>query len=601
MIRDHLRHLVTQAIQSAQAGGDLPAFDIPSFTVEHPKQAGMGDYAVSVAMQLARAARLAPPQIAQKIAGHLQLGDMASAEVVGGYINFRLTPEYLSRQVDEIVQAGDAWGNVTLGAGQSVQVEHGSANPTGPLTVAAGRNVVIGDTLANALAAAGYRVQREWYVNDAGNQIRHFGASVHARYMQLLGHDEPFPEDGYRGDYIIDIARQILAREGDRYASLPRDEARRALGQLGIDAMMDSVRASLARVRVAYDNFFSERSLYDSGLFERVLPILRDKGLLVEHDGALWFSEDGSPIVDAGAPVADLNDAAKSQLQNQKSKVVQAVVIRSPQVIADPAERPTYFASDIAYVWNKLVERGFDRAIYVWGEDHQGDVPRLIAATKALGLDPQRITLLIYRFITLMRGGQEVRMGKRAGNIVTLDDVVDEVGADATRYVLLSRSIDTKIVFDLDAVKQQSEDNPVFYPQYAHARICSIFRKAAEMGSGASTGSADATGVEEQRFDTLTEQSGQAEMYTHPSELNLIRKLLEWPEVVELVATTLQPHHFTTYAQSLAATFNAFYRDCRIIGETPAVYAARMKLARASQITLARTLTLMGMSAPERM
>ncbi len=590
MIRDHLKQLVTQAIQAAQASGDLPGFDMPAFTIEHPKQAGMGDYAASVAMQLARAARMAPPQIAQKIADHLQLGDIASTEVVGGYINFRLTPQYLSRQVDAIVAAGDTWGNIDIGAGQSIQVEHGSANPTGPLTVAAGRNVVIGDTLANALAAAGYRVHREWYVNDAGNQIRHFGASVYARYMQQLGHDEPFPEDGYRGDYIIDIARQIIAREGDRYAGLPRDEARRALGRLGIDAMMDSVRASLARIGVHYDNFFSERSLYESGLFERVLPILRQKGLLIEHDDALWFSEDGSPIADAGTPVADLDDAAKSKLQNQKSKIVQAVVIRSPKVIADPAERPTYFASDIAYVWNKLVERGFDRAIYVWGEDHQGDVPRLIAATRALGLDPQRISLLIYRFITLMRGGQEVRMGKRAGNIITLDDVVDEVGADATRYVLLSRSIDTKIVFDLDAVKQQSEDNPVFYPQYAHARICSIFRKAAEV-----------MGEEAGQQTSATERESGSYEYAHPGELNLIRKLLELPEVVELVATSLQPHHFTTYAQSLAATFNAFYRDCRIIGEAPAVYAARIKLARASQITLARALGLMGMSAPERM
>ncbi|MCS7061643.1 MAG: arginine--tRNA ligase [Anaerolineae bacterium] len=580
MIRDLLRRLIVQAIEKAQRRGDLPTFEIPSITVEHPKQASMGDYATSAAMQLARAVRLPPPQIAQTIAAHLELGDMATAEVVSGYINFRLTAAFLSRQVDAIIAASEHWGDIDLGQGQSVQVEHGSANPTGPLTVAAGRNVVIGDTLANVLEAAGYQVHREWYVNDAGNQIRHFGASVYARYMQLLGHDTPFPEDGYRGDYVIDIAKQIIAREGDRYAGLPRDEARRALGQLGIDAMMDSVRASLARIGVRYDNFFSERSLYESGLFERVLPILREKGLLIEHDGALWFSEDGSPIADAGTPIADLDDSAKSKLQNQKSKVVQAVVIRSPKVIADPAERPTYFASDIAYVWNKLVERGFDRAIYVWGEDHQGDVPRLIAATKALGLDPSRITLLIYRFITLMRGGQEVRMGKRAGNIVTLDDVVDEVGADATRYVLLSRSIDTKIVFDLDVVKQQSEDNPVFYPQYAHARICSIFRKAAEQEESARAG----------------EQT-----YEHPSELNLIRKLLELPEVIELVAATLQPHHLTVYVQSLATTFNAFYRDCRIIGEAPAVYARRMKLARASQIGLARVLRLMGMSAPERM
>ena len=605
MIRDHLKQLITQAIQSAQAQGDLPAFDIPTFTIEHPKQAGMGDYAVSVAMQLARVARLAPPVIAQKIAGHLALGSIATAEVASAYINFRLRPEYLAGQVDEILKAGESWGDVAVGAGQSAQVEHGSANPTGPLTVAAGRNVVVGDTLANVLAAAGYKVHREWYVNDAGNQIRHFGASIYARYMQQLGRDEPFPEDGYRGAYVTDIASGIIERHGDAFASLPKDEARRALGKLGIDAMMDGVRAALARVGIHYDNFFSERSLYESGLFERVLPILREKGLLVEHDGALWFSEDGSPIQKAegrGQKAEARSQESEgtrqhdeqSKIQNPKSEIVQAVVIRSPQVIADPAERPTYFASDIAYVWNKLVVRGFDRAIYVWGEDHQGDVPRVMAVTKALGLDPKRVTLLIYRFITLLRNGQEVRMGKRAGNIITLDDLVDEVGPDATRYVLLSRSIDTKLVFDLGEVAKQSEDNPVFYPQYAHARICSIFRKAAEVSGNRSL--VNGEGPDSNRQLPITNYP-----FGHPSELNLIRKLLELPEVVELVASSLQPHHLTTYAQGLASTFNAFYRDCHIIGEAPDVYAARMKLAQASQITLARVLGLMGMSAPERM
>jgi arginyl-tRNA synthetase len=293
-------------------------------------------------------------------------------------------------------------------------------------------------------------------------------------------------------------------------------------------------------------------------------------------------------------PADDLDHETKLKVDNQKSKIVQAVVIRSPDVIQEPSERPTYFASDIAYVWNKLVERGFDRAIYVWGEDHQGDVPRLIAATKALGLDPNRVVLLIYRFITLMRNGQEVRMGKRAGNIVTLDDVVDEVGSDATRYVLLSRSIDTKIVFDLDLVKKQSDENPVYYVQYAHARICSILRKSREeIGD---------SGLEIQQA-----QSGNRELpigdyqFQHPSELALIRKLLELEEVVEQVTTQLQPHHLTTYAQSLATTFNAFYRDCHVLGEAPEVTAARLKLVRAAKLTLARTLALMGMSAPERM
>jgi arginyl-tRNA synthetase len=247
----------------------------------------MADYAASVAMQLARPAKLPPPQIAQRIAKHLKLNDVATCEVVGGYLNIRLTPLFLTQQVDAILGVGGAWGNIGIGTGKRTQVEHGSANPTGPLTVAAGRNVVIGDTLANALDAAGYQVQREWYVNDAGNQIRHFGESVYARYAQCLGVDEPFPEDGYPGEYIVEIARRIVERDGNKYLSLPRAEARRALGRLGIDMMMDSVRASLARVGIRFDNFFSEKSLYESGLFERVLPILRQKGLLVEYDDAM--------------------------------------------------------------------------------------------------------------------------------------------------------------------------------------------------------------------------------------------------------------------------------------------------------------------------
>jgi arginyl-tRNA synthetase len=595
MIREQLKRYITQAILDAQAAGDLPQSEIPIFTVDHPRQAQMADYAASVAMQMARIAKMPPPQIAQRIAKHLELNDTASVEVVGGYLNIRLTPAYLTEQVSNILKAGDQWGDIDIGAGQRVQVEHGSANPTGPLTVASGRNVVIGDTVANALSAAGYQVEREWYVNDAGNQIRHFGESVYARYAQCLGHDEPFPEDGYRGEYIIDIAKHIIEREGGRYMQMPRDAARRALGRLGIDMVMDGVRASLARVNIRYDNFFSEKSLYESGLFERVLPILREKGLLMAFDDALWFTEDGSPIrkTEARRERATQGQAAPEDAEEdgQKSKAVQAVVIRSPQVIPEPSERPTYFASDIAYVWNKLVERGFNKAIYVWGEDHQGDVPRLMAATRALGLDTSRVVLLIYRFITLMRNGQEVRMGKRSGNIVTLDDVVDEVGSDATRFVLISRSIDTKIVFDLDLVKKQSDENPVYYVQYAHARICSILRKAKE-------------DIGDSRLEMASanlQSPISSYTFSHPSELALIRKLLELEEVVEQVATQLQPHHLATYAQSLAATFSAFYRDCHVLGEAPDVSAARLQLVQATRVTLARTLALMGMSAPDRM
>ena len=296
MIREQLNSHITRAIQAALAAGDLPPFEIPAFTVDHPRQANVADYAVSIAMQLARIAKLPPAQIAQAIVKRLELEGAATVELAGPYINFRLSPQYLTKQVSAILDAGKQWGNIDIGAGKRIQVEHGSANPTGPLTVAAGRNVVIGDTLANALSAAGYDVQREWYVNDAGNQIRHFGESVYARYAQQLGRDEPFPEDGYKGDYIGDIAKSIIEVDGDKHLSLPRDEARRTLGKIGIDAIMDSVRASLLRVGIRHDNFFSERSLHESGQFERVLPILREKNLLVEYDDALWFSEDGSPI-----------------------------------------------------------------------------------------------------------------------------------------------------------------------------------------------------------------------------------------------------------------------------------------------------------------
>ena len=611
MIREQLKRHITQAILDAQAAGDLPQAEIPAFTVDHPRQAQMADYAASVAMQMARVAKMPPPQIAQRIAKHLKLDEIASVEVVGGYLNIRLMPQYLTGQVSAILKAGEQWGNIDTGVGQRVQVEHGSANPTGPLTVASGRNVIIGDTVANTLSAAGYEVQREWYVNDAGNQIRHFGESVYARYAQCLGLDEPFPEDGYRGEYITDIARDIIEREGNRFTQMPRDEARRALGRMGIDMVMDGVRASLARVNIRYDNFFSERSLYESGQFERVLPLLREKNLLVEFDDALWFTEDGSPIrkAEARREKADRTEPAatdESETENQKPKSVQAVVIRSPQIIPEPSERPTYFASDIAYVWNKLVVRGFNKAIYVWGEDHQGDVPRLMAATKALGLDTNRVVLLIYRFITLMRNGQEVRMGKRSGNIVTLDDVVDEVGSDATRFVLISRSIDTKIVFDLDLVKKQSDENPVYYVQYAHARICSILRKAKEE-QGSKGAEENGSSSEQGSIVSPAPQARYSQplpgsyVFSHPSELALIRKLLELEEVVEQVATQLQPHHLATYAQSLAATFSAFYRDCHVLGEAPEVSAARLALVQATKTTLARSLALMGMSAPEHM
>jgi arginyl-tRNA synthetase len=588
MIRDTLHAAVGAAISAAQAAGALPAFDVPTFVIERPRQPEMGDYAASVAMQLARAARMAPPKIAAAIAQHIPPSDDYAVEVVAGYVNFRLTHAHLNGRIGDVIAQDARWGDIDLGSGAAAQVEHGSANPTGYATVGTGRNVVVGDTLANTLEAAGYAVHREWYINDRGAQIVRFGASLYTHYCAVFGVDVPLPPKGYPGDDVVAVAQEIAAREGDRLLALPKDEACRFLGDAGVALMMARIRSTLDRVGVRFDNFFSENSMHTSGLAERMLEELRARGCIREHDGAVWFSEDGSPIR-AGQGVkrddyADDEDAADDD--DGAPKAVQAVMLRSPRIAPDPLDRATYFFSDVPYLWNKLVERRFHPAVYVWGEDHQADVPRLHAAARALGLDENAMRILIYRFITIMRGGVEVRMGKRAGNAIWLDDVIDEVGRDAVRFTLLSRSIDTKIIFDLDLLKEQSDKNPVYYVQYGHARIASIFRNAqTELGEAAVVAGMAAHGCNLQ----------------HPSELALARKLLELPEIVSLVAVTLQPHHYTVYAYALCSAFSRFYDDCRILKQPEAVLFSRLRLARAAQLTLARVLHLMGMDAPEKM
>jgi len=595
MIRACLTEQIAAALAKAQAAGDLPPLPETNITVEHPRQTEMGDYATNLPLQLARLAKMPPQQIAEVINRHLsplaidalfpasaKHDPACNVEVVGGFINFRLTPACLACAVEEIVRQGAQWGHINLGKGRKAQVEHGSANPTGYATVATGRNVVVGDTLANTLEAAGYQVHREWYVNDAGSQVRVFGQSVFARYAQALGQDEPMPERGYLGDDVREVGALIAAREGERFLHLPREQAARAIGRLGIDLVMARIKQTMARLNVRYDNFFSEKQLWTSGLGEQMINLLRARGLVIEHEGASWFSEDGSPIRSGQGQLRHDEDYAAESDEAGKPLPVQAVLIRSPRVIPDPEERPTYFASDIPYAWDKVMVRGFNPAIYVWGEDHQGDVPRLYAAARALGLPDGALRVVIYRFITLMSGGHEVRMGKRKGNALLIDDLLDEIGPDAFRYIMLSRSIDTKFAFDLDVLKQQNDENPVYYIQYGHARICSIERRALEEGWAMS-------------------DSAGGLRYDHPSEQALIRKLIQLPEIVELVATALQPHHYTTYAREVAGAFSKFYEDCRIKGSDPAVARARLMLARAARLTLAKTLSLMGMTAPEKM
>ncbi len=562
MIRQRLRKLIYNAILSAQTAGDLPAFDVPDVPIDRPQRPELGDYSSSVALKLASVARRAPLQIAQTIARHLESEPaLARVEVVApGFVNFRLAPAWLAQQVERIQAAGGQFGNLDLGSGQRVQVEHVSANPTGPLHVGSARNGAIGDTIARLLKAVGYKVETEYYINDAGSQIRHFGESIYARYAQAAGRDEPFPEDGYQGAYITSLGTEIFQRDGTRYLEVPRDEAIRTLGRIGTDRVLADARVTLERMRVELDSWFSEKSLYDSGLFDRILNTLGEKDLTYESEGATWFA------------------ATKLGLDKD------AVLIRSPEVIREPEARPTYLASDLAYLWNKLVDRRFVRAIYIWGADHHGDVARVLAGARALGVDPARLNIVLYQHVLLKRGGESVHMSKRAGEYVTIDELIDEIGADAVRFLLITRSADSTLELDVPLAKAQSDENPVYYVQYAHARIASILRHAGELG--------------------LTEQGADVTCLQHPAELELIREMLRFEEVVELAASRLEPHHLPHYAMELAAAFHTFYRECRVVSSNPedaAISKARLQLVRATKQVLARALDLMGVSAPEAM
>ncbi len=554
LLRDDIVALLAAALRKAQKKGDLPKFDPPAVAVEHPKDASFGDYSSNVAMQSARLARMAPVKIAAAILRHLpQVDYLAGAEVVHpGFINIHLNESWLARQVAVVRRAGPTWGNLDKGQGRRVQVEYVSANPTGPLHFGGARNAVLGDTLANLLAAAGYRVQREYYVNDAGLQIRKFGESLLARYAQALGRDVPLPEEGYHGAYLQEWAAELVRADGEHYLQMPRAEAITALTEWGVQRTLRDMERDLGQLGVRFDRWFSEKSLYEDGAFGEVMNILRGRGLLREKDGAVWFTA--------------------TALGGSKDEVI----IRSNGT-------PGYFASDIAYHYDKFVRRGFDWVIDVWAVDHQGHVPRMKTALQALEIDPARLTVVLYDLVKLLRNGKEVKLSKRAGDMVTLAEVVSEVGKDAVRFMLLTRSNEATIDFDLALAVQESSENPVYYVQYAYARIASIFRKAAENGW---------------QIDVEADLS----LLVHPAELRLVRRLLMLPEVIDLTVARLQPHHLTYYARDLAAEFHQFYRDCQVLDrQNEALSQSRLQLAAAAKEVLGRVLALMGMNAPERM
>jgi arginyl-tRNA synthetase len=561
MIKRELCALIADAIARAQAAGALPKTAVPEIALEPPRREEWGDYACSVALKMARGANMKPMDVATAIAN--QLGGehlpaaVAAVEVAPpGFLNIYLSPDWLRQQVDAIFAAGARFGEVPLGDGRAVQVEYVSANPTGPLHVGAGRGAALGDTLANVLAHAGYAVQREYYINDAGSRMDAFFGSVYALYAQQFGLAEEVPADGYPGEYMVELAQGIAQAYGRRFLELPRAEAQAELGRLGMARLLDGIRADLAEMGVRFDDWYSEQSLFDRGLVAEALDRLRAQGYVAEREGAVWFTS--------------------SDLGEDKDNVL----IRSNGV-------PTYFASDIAYHYDKLVRRGFDTAIDIWGADHQGHVPRMRAVLTALGLDPDRLRVVVYQLVNLVREGKPIRMGKRTGTFVTLREVLREVGPDAVRFFLVMRSADAMMDFDLDLAKEQSNKNPVYYVQYAHARCAGILAKARE------------------RPEPLDPADGDVRLLTHDAELALIRKMTRLPEVVETAALDLAPHTLPYYAMELATLSNAFYDndECRVLSDRidPALSRARLKLVAACQTVLANTLALIGVDAPEQM
>jgi len=552
MIKQRIIELLAQAAGKAQESGKLPSVAVPEIIIEHPQNPEHGDYASSLPLKLARATGTSPMPIAEALVGLISPAPEIQSVTVAppGFINFTLKNGWLAGQVDAILSAGSSYGNIDLGKKSRVQLEFVSVNPTGPLHVGHGRGAILGNTLANVLASAGYKVEKEYYINDAGSQMDAFYRSLYARYRQGLKVDAEMPADGYLGEYITELAKEITAEEGDRLLSLPEKEAAAEIGRLGLVKMLAQIKGDLDLLGVKFDVWFRERELFDKGQYDKVMSLLREGGYIAEREEATWF--------------------VSTALGEDKDNVV----VRSDG-------SPTYFATDIAYHYNKFVERKFDKVINIWGADHQGHISRMKAVVQALGIAPERLVVIISQMVTLSRGGEAVKVSKRSGDIITLRELIDEVGADACRFFFAARSADSQMEFDLELAKKQSADNPVYYVQYAHARIASILKLA-----------------EEKKIDY---SAGDISLLTTEPELTLIRKMLLLPEMVEMVALTLEPHHLAYYAQDLATVFHSFYKQCRVVGDDEALSKARLKLVAAAKITLARALHLMGMTAPDKM
>ena len=574
--RAQVAELTQAAYLRAVEAGKLPAGAEVKATIEIPKDTSHGDYASSYAMAGARALHQAPRAIAQTIVDHLDLEGsyFQKVEIAGpGFLNFTLGPKWYQAVLADVEREGTGYGSNSEGGGEKVMVEFVSANPTGPMHMGNARGGVLGDTLANVLRRDGWDTWKEFYVNDAGNQIHKFAVSIDARYRQLIQGEEnvPFPEEGYHGDDIKALAQAVYAAHGDSWLQLPEEERLDKLSEYGLSVNIPNMKADLKRYGIEYDQWFFESTLHQSGYVAETVALLGERGYTYEKDGALWLNT-------TQLLKEKYLREGKTQEQVDKLDLKDDVLRRANGFY-------TYFAADIAYHRNKLAVRGFDKAINIWGADHHGHVARLQAALDGLGLDgSHRLVIVLMQLVNLMQDGKPVRMSKRSGKAIALHDLLDEISVDAARYFFNSRASTSPLDFDLDLAVREDSENPVYYVQYAHARICSLLSRLAEEGEKVPAAEAVDAGV-----------------MTTPEELALIKALAQYPEEIHLAARDYDPSRINRYLVALAGDFHRFYNACRIKGEEPTVLSARLKLADTVRAVLANGMGLLGVSAPEKM
>lgn len=550
-IKTVLTDAIIKTAKNAIAAGVVKDGALPEVQLTVPPKKEFGDFASNFAMQSARALRCNPRVLAQYIVENLDCPYVKKAEIAGpGFINFYLNPDWVYDMLARIVEAGENYGNLPKASDEKIQLEYVSANPTGPLHVGHGRGAAVGSALANLLKAAGYDVEQEYYINDAGNQMNNLARSVNARYLELLGKEIEFPEDGYHGHDIIDTAQRIINKYGDRFLQMEEAERLEEFKTIAYQEKLAALKEDLERFNVRFDVWFSEKTLHEANKIKEACDRLLEKGYMYEQDGALWLKS--------------------TAFGDDKDRVV----IRDNGV-------PTYFAADIAYHANKF-GRGFDRVINLWGADHHGYIARMKAAMQCMGYQPEQLEILILQMVRLLRDGQEVKMSKRTGQSVTLNELIDEVGTDAARFFFVMRSIDSQLDFDLDLAKKKSNDNPVFYVQYAHARICSIMRQVAEAG-------------------IKVQGKGDYKLLTEPVEVDLIKKLGEYPEMLATAAKERAVQQVAHYVYDLAGLFHSAYNQCRILGVNEDLQQARLAMVMAVGHVVRHALSILGVSAPEKM